>query len=744
MAKKFEKSCEMGTFVRMYMTKLKYFLLLLAVAPLAVSSCSSTKVLADGEYRLASTKVKTEGDLSIGDTKVESYIRQKAGWNPMVYVYNLSTKSGRGLWSKTMRKIGSAPVVYNEDLVGLSVENMERHLEYLGYYDSKVVPEIDINGRIVKVTYKIIPGKRIVINKIKYELPKRGEFAEDFGKDSLNITVRKGDYLSEAALEKESARSAAFFRKIGYYGFNKNYYFFEADTIGKEGKADLTMRINEYTRNEAPSSAKPLVKYHFEEVNIFHPESFKIREKVLRNLNKIVPGEPYNEDVVNSTYTRLSSLNVLSTVNVELSGNEDNTVDCDINISPAKMRGIKLNLEGSSNAIGLLGISPEVSFFNRNLFHGGEQLNLGFMGNFQFKPRSDIRSTEFGVSAGVIFPKFLLLPDRLFKGIIPKTEINASFNYQDRPEYRRSILSTSFGYIGSRGRLYYQLYPVQLSIVQISNMTEEFRSKLMTNPFMYYSYEEHSNLGLGGTLYYTTDASVNPQHSYFYTRFQFSTSGNLLSAFKPWLNTDSEGRGLVLGNPYAQYVRGELTLGRTWKFGKNDSFGIATRLLAGAGYAYGNSSALPFEQHFYSGGANSLRGWQARNVGPGLATADVNSMFVIPSQTGDMKLEANIEYRFPVVWKLAGALFIDAGNIWSISNYTENELALFRIKDFHKAIAADWGLGVRVDLNFILLRVDMGFVTRDPSRPEGHRWCGPKRWFIDGMKAIHFGVGYPF
>ena len=744
MAKKFEKSCEMGTFVRMYMTKLKYFLLLLAVAPLAVSSCSSTKVLADGEYRLASTKVKTEGDLSIGDTKVESYIRQKAGWNPMVYVYNLSTKSGRGLWSKTMRKIGSAPVVYNEDLVGLSVENMERHLEYLGYYDSKVVPEIDINGRIVKVTYKIIPGKRIVINKIKYELPKRGEFAEDFGKDSLNITVRKGDYLSEAALEKESARSAAFFRKIGYYGFNKNYYFFEADTIGKEGKADLTMRINEYTRNEAPSSAKPLVKYHFGEVNIFHPESFKIREKVLRNLNKIVPGEPYNEDVVNSTYTRLSSLNVLSTVNVELSGNEDNTVDCDINISPAKMRGIKLNLEGSSNAIGLLGISPEVSFFNRNLFHGGEQLNLGFMGNFQFKPRSDIRSTEFGVSAGIIFPKFLLLPDRLFKGIIPKTEINASFNYQDRPEYRRSILSTSFGYIGSRGRLYYQLYPVQLSIVQISNMTEEFRSKLMTNPFMYYSYEEHSNLGLGGTLYYTTDASVNPQNSYFYTRFQFSTSGNLLSAFKPWLNTDSEGRGLVLGNPYAQYVRGELTLGRTWKFGKNDSFGIATRLLAGAGYAYGNSSALPFEQHFYSGGANSLRGWQARNVGPGLATADVNSMFVIPSQTGDMKLEDNIEYRFPVVWKLAGALFIDAGNIWSISNYTENELALFRIKDFHKAIAADWGLGVRVDLNFILLRVDMGFVTRDPSRPEGHRWCGPKRWFMDGMKAIHFGVGYPF
>lgn len=715
-----------------------------ALIPLAFSSCSSTRVLAEGEYRLASAKVENVGDVSINDTKVESYIRQKAGWNPLVYVYNLSTKSGRGLWSKVMRKIGSAPVVYNENLVESSVENMERHLEYLGYYDSKVVPEIKTNGRIVNVVYKVTPGKRLVISDIKYEIPTGGEFAEDFSRDSVNITIHKGDYLSEAALEEESARSAAYFRKHGYYGFNKNYYFFEADTIGKGNEAALTMRINEYTRNESPSSAKPIAKYHFGKVNIFHPESFAMREKVLKNLNRIVPGQPYNEDVVNNTYSRLSSLNVLSAVNIQLSGNEDNTVDCDINLTPAKMRGLKLNLEASSNSIGLLGISPEVSLFNRNIFHGGEQLNMSFMGNFQFKPGSDIRSTEFGVSAGLLFPKFLLLPDRLFKGVLPKTEINVSFNYQDRPEYRRSILSTSFGYNGSRGTFFYQFYPVQLSIVQISNMTPEFRKRLMTNPFMYYSYEEHSNLGLGGTLYYTTDASVNPQHSYHYVRFQFGTSGNLLSAFKPYMHRDSVGRGLILGNPYAQYVRGELTLGRTWKFGKNDSYGIATRFLIGAGYAYGNSSALPFEQHFYSGGANSMRGWQARNVGPGLAKDDGNSIFVIPSQTGDMKIEANIEYRFPVFWKLAGALFVDAGNIWSISNYTENELALFRIRDFHKAIAADWGLGIRIDLNFILLRVDMGFVTRDPSRPEGHRWCSPKTWFKEGGNAIHFGVGYPF
>jgi outer membrane protein assembly factor BamA len=189
-------------------------------------------------------------------------------------------------------------------------------------------------------------------------------------------------------------------------------------------------------------------------------------------------------------------------------------------------------------------------------------------------------------------------------------------------------------------------------------------------------------------------------------------------------------------------VRGELTLGRTWIFGKKDGQSIATRLVVGAGYAYGNSSALPFEKHFYGGGANSLRGWQARTVGPGLSALDKS--FVIPNQTGDMRLEANIEYRFNIFWKLAGALFVDAGNIWTLqeTDTEENMLARFRWNTFGESIAANRGAGIRLNFGFLLLRLDMGVRMHDPARQK--KWLSPDQWFQSDGYSLHFGVGYPF
>lgn len=233
-------------------------------------------------------------------------------------------------------------------------------------------------------------------------------------------------------------------------------------------------------------------------------------------------------------------------------------------------------------------------------------------------------------------------------------------------------------------------------------------------------------------LYYTSDTDANPSRSYYYTRLSLDLSGNILSLLSP------RGTGTIFRVPFSQYVRTEVTFGRTWRFGEEDSQALATRLLAGAGYAYGNSSAMPFEKQFYGGGAGSMRGWQARSLGPGFAQID--KTFSIPSQTGDLKLEANIEYRFPLVWKLAGALFVDAGNVWSmrdIDNLTENE-------PFINSVAADWGIGARVDLSFLILRLDLGMKMHDPSREAGERWLNPGQWLQRDGCAIHFGVGYPF
>ena len=708
--------------------------LLFLFAVLLVCACSATRVLEDGQYRLRRNVVTVSegGDFNAG--QLDAYIKQKPEYSIFTYVYNWSRKEN-SLW----HKLGTPPVVYDPDLVDASAANMERHLEYLGYYGSRVDATVRVHRRDVDVLYTVDLGKRYRIRSVRYVLPERGTFAEDFLRDTAHVTVRPGDWLSEAALEAETVRSSAVLRNRGYYGFNKNHYFFEADTLREDGTAALEMRVAEYTRNESEKNAVELKKFHFGEVNIYYPKDLKINERMLRNLNTVRPEAPYSEDVVSNTYSRLSSLSLFSGVNVELNQAGDDRVDCDIHLTPSRLQGFKMNLEASSNSIGLLGISPQLSFYHRNIFHGGETLNLGFMGNFQTKLQSDIRSTEFGVSAGVHIPKFLFLPDRLFPRAIPRTELAASFNFQDRPEYRRQIISFSYGYTGSFRNVYYQAQPAQLNFVRVFNMDEDFRKTLMANPFMWNAYQEHFVLGFGGTLYYTTDASVNPQGSYHYARLQFNTAGHLLSLFDRWMTKDDNGQAMVWNTPYSEFIRTEISVGRTWRFGHNDRQGLATRLLAGIGYAHGNSTALPFEQQFYSGGANGLRGWQARTVGPGTSQPDAS--FVIPNQTGDVKLEANVEYRFPLVWKLYGALFVDAGNVWTLSDDTA-EGAKFSFRNLGRSIAADWGTGLRVDLNFILVRVDMGFVTHDPSREQP--WTGPSKWFRRGGSAFHFGVGYPF
>ena len=711
-------------------------------------SCSTTKVLQDNEYRLAKNEIEILNDKHFNPNQLQAYLKQKPnsyfifGWNPFLNVYNWQNGKGKG-WDKFVTKIGVAPVVYEAEQVDNSILNLENRLEYLGYFDSKVESRISVKRKKVNVTYEVTLGKRYPIKQLSITLPEGGEFSEAFLKDTSAMTVKVGDYLSESALEAETERSSADMRNKGFYTFNKNYYFFEADTLTCPDSALLHLTVHEYTRNETAKEAEPIRKFYFNDVSITYPKTLKIKDKVLKELNTIIPGAPYSSDIVNQTYSRLASLRVFNSVNIGMSKADTNLVDCSISLSQSKLQGFKVNLEGSTNSSGLLGVSPQLSYYHKNIFRGGEWLNLSFMGNFQFKFNDSVRSNEFGVSAGLSFPKFFPLPYRYFKGAIPRTDINLSYNYQDRPEYTRNIISTSYGYNGRVGdRFYYQAYPLQLNIVRLFNLDPDFYKTLANDPFLRYAYQDHFDLGSGMTLYYTTDAASIPTESFFYTRFQFDIAGNMLSLFKPLMKRDQDGFATIWNTPYSQFVRSEITLGRTWIFGRNGGQAIATRLLAGAGYAYGNSSALPFEKHFYGGGSNSLRGWQARTVGPGLSPMDTS--FVIPNQTGDMKLEANIEYRFNMFWKVAGAVFVDAGNVWTLKDdgTQAGKESMLRWDTFGESIAANWGVGLRLNFGFMLLRLDLGLKVHDPAREM--KWVGPDQWFKRDGYALHFGVGYPF
>lgn len=713
------------------------FFILSAFLLLFTLSCSTTRSLRDGEYRLVKNSVVVNGG-SFNSSELSPYLRQKPnagilGYNPLLSIYGWGGQ-GTTRFGRFIRRFGVAPVVYDPVQVNESVDNILSHLQYIGYYGSTVDTHINVKGRKVYVTYEVNLGHRYTISAIDFNLPEYGTFREDFGNDLGNLSIKPGQYLSEAALEAESIRGSQYFRNIGYYGFHKGFYAFEADTLASNGTARLTLSIRDYALGDSPANAQEHHKFQIGRVLINHPASLKLRPSVLENLNILVPGDMYDERKVNTTYARLSSVSMLSGVNIAMQPASGDRVDCNISLQNSRLQGFKTSMEASVNSTGLIGLSPQFNYYHKNIFHGGELLNIGLKGNFQFKPNDNVRSEEFSVSGSIRFPKFIGLPNRIFKGTnLPRTDISASFSYQNRPEYRRSIISTSFGYTGSLGRhFHYQFQPFQANIVRLFDMDDAFRSSIMSNRFMLNAYSDHFDLGVGGILYYGT--------SNWYSRLSFDVSGNVVSLFNPLMPTDSYGHRTIWEIPYSQYVRAEVQLGRTFRFGYSDRHAVAVRLLAGAGHAYGNSTSLPFEKQFYSGGANSMRGWQARALGAG--NAALNTSFVIPSQSGDMKLEANIEYRFPIFWKIEGALFADAGNIWEI-NGTDPD-ARFNIDNLAQSIALDWGLGLRVNLDFILVRVDGGLQLFDPAQAAGSRWNAPADWLTRGNYALHFGVGYPF
>ena len=703
-----------------------------------LASCSTTRVLAPGQYRLAKNTIKIEDKKSgVNASDVSSYVRQQAnsyfifGWSPSLNIYNWSDPQKDDWLNNSLRSIGVAPVVFDGFRVASSRDNIAKHLDYLGYYNSTVASKVDTLRRLVKVTYFVQPGKRCRIDSIVYKVPD-GEFRKDFLKDLPNSLVKRGDYLNEKTLEAESVRGASYFRNMGYYDLSKYNYVFQADTLGPANI--LTYEIREYSRSESPAGAAPLRKYKFGNVRIEHSADVPFRESVLKGINVIHPGDYYSESLVNRSYNRLTSLRVFNTVGIELSPVDSTTVDCRISMGESKLQGFKVNLEASTNSTGLLGLSPNVSFYHKNIFHGGEWLSLGFTGNFQWQPGTDTRATEFGVNTSLSLPCFLGIPNSRFKGAnIPRTEIQASLNYQNRPEFMRWIGNVSYGYSGGGGKFFYQLYPLRATVVKVGQVSTEFLYSLIHNLYLWDGFYDHIDMGIGGQLYWTTNTDIVPKGSWRYARLFFDSSGAAVSLLSRWLPEDESGNKLVFGLPYSQYVRLQAQLGRTFALGPDSS--VAFRLDAGAGYAYAESSSMPFERSFYVGGASSMRGWQARALGPG---ADpLGDFFSIPSQTGDWKLEMDMELRQRLFWKIEGALFAEAGNVWQYD--------AFNYREWPQTIAADWGLGLRLNLDFILLRLDWGAKLYEPSREEGCRWLlSPVDWFDGNGCALHFGVGYPF
>ncbi len=767
-------------------------------ALLFLSSCSSVRKVPDGQYLLTDNKWKINTK-RISSDNLDVFLKQQPnrttflGMKLPLAMYNASNPNCKFFVNKWMINSGEPPVILDTTLNQLSVSSVSDQIRNMGYYDFTVKDSVVYkkNKKKAKVIYTVNVASPIRIRNLTYEI-------QDTALSKLVLSSRNasllhtGQVLSAENLEAERTRITSLLRDRGYYEFNRRYITFQADTTIGQSRADLVLRLNKI---ETISNNKVEYKSHKQYVvkdvyvntdydpikayrdslyycsfdtisnrglHFLYEDELKIRPSVINRVNLITVDSLYSEMDVKQTYANLSNLNLYKSVTIQFREVEQvNEADsivllvCDILLTPSKPQGYKIDLEVSTSGEGLFSIAPGIGYDHQNLMKGAEYFQTTVRGAYQqylgnTKGKSST-SKEFGIASSLTFPKFLMpISFAFFKRSIPHTTFAASYSYQDRPDYTRQMAGASFGYSWRASeRMSYTFNPIVINLVKMNDVRAGFVDSLK-NPYLSNLYQDHFIGGASASMEYRSGLRGIQARRVHYVRVGLDVGGNLLTLFNPILSETSDGRYKVAGSPYEQYARMDISYSINRMITRSTS--IIYHAYFGIGKPYGNSDYLPLEKTFYAGGANSLRGWQARTLGPGSAPI-TDTTLNVPNQVGDMMLEANIEYRFKLVSSFEGALFVDAGNIWSLDSNDSRKGAQFKFDEFYKDIAVSTGLGLRLNLDFLILRVDVGFKTYDPyvepnlqQNPDQTRrgFISPTKWFGSGNNTWHFALNYPF
>lgn len=737
--------------------------------------------------------------------ELAKYIRQSPnkrflGTNIPVWLYESADSTKQNGWNNWKRRMGQAPVLLNMSHTERSAKNLKVYMDSKGFFRSTASFEVDTTSRPKRatVTYRTQQGPLYRIKQIGYRFEDE-ELSSVILADTIHTLLQRGEPFDISVLDAERERITLYLKEQGYYNFSVGNIAYIADTLGADRSVDLTLvvqpRLTGYNaRGEA--MFEPNIIYRIGQVKIYpdytpsitdgqtplDSSSFttvehgglhisfnrkmSLRPSVLRQAVSLTPQTPYSIEAVNRTYSDLMALGLFRTAKISFTEQPERVevrdtiriedeygtqslvqhttegvLDCDIYCSPMLKQSAKLELEGSTTS-SFYGLKATVGYQNRNFFRGAESFDLSFTGGYEFMKSKDAamrRATEIGVTTGLTFPRFLLPGDRYFTSIVqPKTKLEASVNFQDRPYYRRTLTSVAFGYQWSNRRYStFSLRPIDINVVKVSRLDPDFLSQTQ-NQYLVNSYKTQLIAGLSFS-YGFNNQRRNLGGNATVVRFNAETSGNLIDGLSHLFGSSSkDGFHKLFGIRYSQYFRTDLSLSHKVMLGEKSA--IAGRLYGGVAKAYGNSEAIPFDRLFYAGGSNSMRGWAPRTLGPG-SVPEPHSSF--PTQLGDMKLEANLEVRFPIWGIVHGATFFDLGNIWYMeSNPSEYaEEAVFHLKDFYKQLGLNTGLGIRFDIKFAVLRLDWGVQLHNPNRPSGERWIRTFNW---KNTALNFGVGYPF
>lgn len=745
-------------------------------------SCHATKYVPEDAYLLHNYKIES-GNGRVDKKALDEYIKQKPNkriffWRFYLSLYNLSSQKKDNGFNRWLKRIGEPPVIYDEMLKDRSTEQLSLYMRNKGFYHARVTDTTLISDQRAKVIYTIIPNQPYRIRDITYFFHDAG-ISELVLSDTASSAVKKGALFDVDLLQEERERIETLLRNNGYYNFSRDFIYYEADSSLGGYTVDLTLGIRNYpATNEFGKvihSRHPVYRIRdvslitdydavlfgrggepekldldtllYDSIRVIFSEKPNIRPAMVTQKNNIIPGELFNAANVQRTYRNLSSLSAFNMVEIRFNevDAQENLLDCEVMIVPATRQSFTFRLEGT-NSGGNIGAAGNLTYGHRNLFGGSEQFDLSFKGAIETLRESlgnrPGNMLEFGVEGRLRIPKFLLpfRTDQFIRKFNPQTNFRLSYNYQRRPDYTRTLANASFGYNWQgNGNISHLVYPLETSLILTPYKSQSFQDWL-EGKYIFYSYEPHLIVDSRYTMVFSNQKLLKNQ-DFQDVRINLETAGNLLyGGYSLLAPEQGDNNYSLFGVNFAQYVKADVDF-RNYDFFYED-ISLVLRGFVGAGFAYLNSAAMPFEKQYFSGGANSIRAWQVKNLGPGSYNDSTATSY--PNQTGDLKLEANMEYRFKLFWKLEAALFLDVGNIWSLSAEDDREGAQFRFNRFYKELAVGTGVGTRFVFSFFIFRFDLGIPLRNPYPVEGSNWL-PGYSGISGRDlTFNIAIGYPF
>ena len=745
-----------------------FSLFLIALITPVLIGCSSDKFLSDGEYLLDKVELRSDRK-DVNPSLLMQYVRQKGNsrWFSLFKIplgtYAMAGKDTTKWINRTLRRMGEEPVRYDTLQARLSCEDLTVAMQNMGYMNASVDLDRKVKGKKLTAIYRLHPGEPYIIDHFNYDI--EDSVVAKVLSPHLRTDTERPRRFTVTSLDDERKRITHILNDSGFYRFHKDFMYYTADSTRGRQHVSVTLHLTKYVET---SGAGPALhpRYIISHVRFLPGDStgFHLRKSVLEDNTLIEKGKYFSATDLQRTYNNFSRLGAIryTSINFREPPRYDSLVigksfayrtssthylDADIQVYNNKPNTISFQPEGTNTA-GDLGAAAVLSYQNRNLFRGSEILSLDFRAAFEairgLEGYKNSNYEEYDVQARLQFPRFLApFVTRNFRRRSSATsEVSVGWNLQNRPEFHRRVFSSAWRYhwINSVHHLTYDFDLLDVSYVYMPWISETFKQDYLDNAttrnaILRYNYQDLFILRTGFGLHYSSASHVY--------RLNVEFAGNLLNGLGSIFDfkRNSQGKRTLFNIAYAQYAKFDFDYTQILRFDERNSLALHGGL--GIAFPYGNSTVLPFEKRYFSGGANSVRGWGVRELGPGRFRG-VDGRIDFINQTGDMKLDLNAEYRSRLFWKFDGAVFIDAGNIWTLRNYNDQPGGQFRFKDFYKQIAFAYGLGIRLNLDYFVLRLDGGMKAINPAYTNSHEHYALLHPSFKRDFTLHFAVGLPF